>query len=135
MQSDKAVPTAAMPTPAAAVAFFNPGLLNEQEIRRWLFRQFHDTAACPRCRHEPLNAAAASFWQGGRVCCKGCGCWYQATTGTPLAGLKLSMTQIFLVLAGIGLNLDNRTIAGIVGTTQGTVRDFRKRTEVSSCEH
>jgi hypothetical protein len=42
--------------------------------------------------------------------------------------LKLSTTQIFLILAGMGLNLDNRTIAGIATTTPGTVRDFRKKT-------
>ena len=127
MQSNQTLSAVAMPSPAAAVAFFSPDVLDEQQVRSWLFRQFHDTAACPKCNREPSTTASVSFWQGGRVCCKSCGCWYQATTGTPLAGLKLSTTQIFLILAGIGLNLDNRTIAGIAGTTQGTVRDFRRK--------
>lgn len=117
-----------LPPPAMAVAFFGPDILAESKIRAWMFGQFHTTAACPRCKTSPSATATATFWGGGRVSCKACGLWFTATTGTPLAGLKLSTTQIFLILVGLGLNLDHKTIAGIVGTTAATVRDFRKKT-------
>ncbi len=119
--------TAAMPEPQTALAFFHPGLLHEQKIRRWLYEQFHSTAACPRCHTEPTKTGTAAFWDGKRVCCKNCGCWYQATTGTPLAGLKLSVNQIFLILVGIGLNLDNRTISRLVGAGIPTIKRVRSQ--------
>jgi transposase-like protein len=116
-----------LPPPAMAVAFFGPDILDESKIRAWMFGQFHTTAACPRCKTSPSATATATFWGGGRVSCKACGLWYTATTGTPLAGLKLSITQIFLILVGFGLGLDIKTIAEIVGTTPATVRDFRRK--------
>ena len=43
--------------------------------------------------------------------------------------MKLNDEQFFLLLVGIGLNLDNRTTAGMVGINSTSVRENRLKIE------
>lgn len=119
-----------LPTAAQAVSALRD-CLDTVKIRRFLFGHLHGgRAACPACGVEIADArAVASFWEGRRVACKGCRHYFTAATGTPFSKSKLSDEQIFLLLACIGLDLDNRTAAAVIGVNASSVRENRQKIE------
>jgi len=105
------------------------GLLEERECREWLLREIHTFGpCCPGCGAELVSERQrASWWAGRRVCCKRCGKYFSAVTGTVLNKMGLSYRQAFLLLLGLDLNLDLKVIAGLCHCHRDTVRLWRDK--------
>ena len=118
-----------LPTGAQAVAALR-GCLDTLKVRRFLFGHLHGgRAACPACGVEVEGKAALAFWEGRRVVCKGCRHYFTAATKTPFSKSKLSDEQIFLLLACIGLELDNKTASAVIRVNTASVRENRQKIE------
>ncbi len=118
-----------LPTPAQAVAVV-AGLLDTGAVRRWLFGHIHsERAACPYCGCTVEGKAAVTFWNGGRVACKGCQHYFTASTATPFSKSKLTDEQTFLLLVSMALKLDTRTTAALIGINTSSVRENRAKIE------
>lgn len=104
-------------------------ILDEQRCREWLLRKVHQAGqCCPGCGAELVNdRQRASWWAGRRVCCKSCGKYFSAVTGTVLNKMGLSYRQAFLLLLGLGLNLNMKVIAGLCHCHRDTVRLWRDK--------
>lgn len=128
-QQDHITKTQKLPTPAQAVSAV-AGLLDTAAVGRWLFGHIHSgRSACPHCGCTVEGKAAATFWSGGRVCCKKCQHYFTAGTGTPFSKSKLSDEQTFLLLVSMGLNLDCKTAAALIGVNTSSVRENRQKIE------
>ena len=119
-----------LPTGFQAVAALRD-CLDTLKVRRFMFGHLHGgQAACPACGVEVADGrAVASFWEGRRVACKGCRHYFTAATGTLFSKSKLSDEQLFLLLACVGLDLDSKTAAAVVGVNTSSVRENRRKIE------
>ncbi|MDD2899482.1 MAG: hypothetical protein PHI31_12305 [Desulfuromonadaceae bacterium] len=118
-----------LPTAAQAVEALR-GCLDTLKVRRFLFGHLHsERASCPHCGVVVEGKAAVSFWEGRRVACKNCRHFFTAATGTAFSKSKLSDEQIFLLLACMGLDLDNRPAAAVIGVNASSVRENRQKIE------
>lgn len=117
-----------------AAGEFRADFLDEERVRSWLFRKLNP--AGPRCAHcgEGVlpGRAASTFWAGGRVCCKRCGKYFTASTGTMISGAALSEREIFLVALLLGLEVPVAEIAEVLGRTEETVRFWRGKLAFAS---
>lgn len=112
------------PTPQV----FGPDLLDPGRCRAWLSQRLHPAGpACPYCRLPVLEAQRARYLDWGRLRCPACGRWHRATTGTPLAGSKLSAPQAVLLIVLLDLVVHPGRVAELVGVSAETVRDWRGR--------
>ena len=104
-------------------------LLDEQRCREWLLSKVHPFGpSCPGCGGPVVNdRQVASWWAGRRVCCKCCGKYFSATTGTVLNKMGLSFRQAFLLLLGLDLNLEIKAIARLCACHRDTVRLWRDK--------
>ena len=117
------------PLPVELMQTITFGMLNDTACCDWLLQYFHgDGFACPHCDQEITSERQRDAFQGGkRVCCKGCGRWFDHRSGTVLAATTLAPRQILLLALLIGAGLSPREIADRLGLHESTVRDWRAR--------
>jgi len=114
--------------PAAVLSGISAELLGEGECRAFILRQIHQRACCPGCLVEIQGERAqASFWSGARVCCKSCGKYFDARTGTVLAGTTLDFRRVLLLALLFGAGVPVRQVADRLQLHESTVRDWRDR--------
>ena len=117
-----------------AAGEFRADFLDEAKVRAWVYRKLNPEG--PRCAHcgEGLlpGKAATTFWNGGRVCCKKCGGYFTASTGTMISGAALSEREIFLLALLLGFEVPVAEIAEILERTEETVRAWRSKLALAS---
>lgn len=115
--------------PAAVLAGVSEDLLQVDHCRMMILQKIHgDRPACPECRAEILTPRAlVSFWSGARVCCKECGKYFDARTGTVLAGTTLDFRQVLLLSLLLSVGIPARQVAVRLRLHESTVRDWRDR--------
>lgn len=118
-------------SPARALAALAPDFLDAHRCRAWLAAQLHPTGpACPHCRLPVPQAQRPRWLAWRRLQCTACGRSYRATTGTILAGCKLTPQQVVLLLLLLGLGQKPGAIARAVGCSAETVREWRARQSI-----
>ena len=115
--------------PGEALEAFGAGFLDPVPCRRWLLERLHpEGAVCPKCGARIRDAGLLrTFWSGQRLRCQACGKYFTAVTGTLLSGSHLGFRRFLLMLVLMSLELDNRTVAGMVGCSQETVRLWHEK--------
>jgi len=85
-------------------------LLDEQRCREWLLSKVHPFGpSCPGCGGPVVNdRQVASWWAGRRVCCKCCGKYFSATTGTVLNKMGLSFSPGVFTVVRSGSEFRNK---------------------------
>ena len=86
-------------TPADVARAFRADYLDEAVCRRWILTTIHGAGAiaCPECRAPLTGIALRRFWEGKRICCRACGKFFTALTGTFLAGCHFNFQEIILL--------------------------------------
>jgi transposase-like protein len=111
-------------SPAGAILALRPEMLNLDECRGWILRQIHQEG--PQCLHcGATDISADSFFKGKRICCRVCGVWFTASTGTILAGSTLDYRAMYLLAVLIGMGQRDTEIAGRLGLNRKTVAEWR----------
>lgn len=120
--------------PGVVLAGISSEILQPDMCRQVILQHFHQGGAvCPECAAPILTErAVASFWSGARVCCKGCGKWFDARTGTVLAGTTLGFQEVYLLALLLASGRPVRQIADRLQLHEGTVRDWRDRLTLGS---
>lgn len=107
---------------------FGAALLSQFRCRDVILRWLHPAGPrCPHCK-EPTPESKRHTWHGGRsIRCTGCGQYYNAFTSTPLAGAKISPSQLVLLAFLTDHRWKNREIARATGLSSQSVRVWRSR--------
>lgn len=115
--------------PAQALAALSPAAFDEAWCREWILRRIHrgGEAKCPHCDTAVSGAQVNTFLAGRRLVCKACRTWFDARTGSILAGTPLKYTQIFCLALFLGMELPVKEIAARVGVNQSTIYDWKDR--------
>lgn len=103
---------------------FSAGFLDEMFCRDWILAEIHGRGEryCPEC-HTPLTEIALQrFGDGKRICCRTCGKFFTALTGTFLAGCHMSFSEVILFAVFLYLRIPAREIARILHISPETVR-------------
>lgn len=110
--------------PADAAAAFRADFLEEEASRRWILAMIHVAGpiTCPDCRAPLTEIALQRFWKGGRICCRACGKYFTALTGTFLAGCHMDFREILLLALFLHFNISAREIARVLKISAETVR-------------
>lgn len=116
-------------TPADVVASLDASWLDEMTCRMWLLLQLHHRGAqCPGCGRPITEAQRLSFSNFKRICCGGCGKYFNGLTGTFLSGVK-DVRQVVLQAYLIGIGLSDSVIADQLGVDRKSVWRCRKKFE------
>ncbi|MCK9362105.1 MAG: hypothetical protein M0P74_00660 [Syntrophales bacterium] len=110
--------------PADVTTDFRAGFLDEVACRRWILTTIHSTVpiTCPECRNPLTDIALQRFWEGRRICCRACGKFFTALTGTFLAGCHMNFQEVMLLAVFLHFNIPAREIARILRISSETVR-------------
>jgi len=103
---------------------FGASFLDEAKCRNWIITMIYGdgAASCPECRAELEGKALLRFWEGRRICCRSCGKYFTALTGTFLAGCHLTFTEVVLLAVFLYFSIPPREVARILRISQETVR-------------
>lgn len=107
-------------------------LLDDTTARRVFVNALHgNKCVCPQCKVSIADKTEAMI-AGKKIKCPQCGKWFVWTTGTPLAGTKLSPAGSLSVLALLGAGADDVLISRLMNISEETVRLWRfKYTELA----
>lgn len=111
-------------TPRDVGREFGAGFLDEGVCRWWILKKIHGDGeiTCPKC-HAPLfSVALRRFWEGLRICCRSCGKFFTARTGTFLDGCHMNFREIILLADFLHHDYPAREIARILKISAETVR-------------
>ncbi len=110
--------------PIDVAASFQAGFLDEDVSRTWILEAIHGRGPvlCPECRCEIEGKALQRFWEGKRVCCRQCGKFFTALTGSFLAGCHMTYSEVLLLAVFLHFGISPREIAGILRISPETVR-------------
>ncbi len=110
--------------PHDVAASFRAGFLDEDACRAWILGTIHGRGPvrCPECRGEMEGKALQRFWEGKRVCCRRCGKFFTALTGSFLAGCHMTYGEVLLLAVFLHFGISPREIAGILKISPETVR-------------
>jgi transposase-like protein len=110
--------------PADVVKAFGADYLDETACRSWILKAIHGTgeAHCPECQVTLSGIASQRFWEGRRICCRSCGKYFTAMTGTFLGGCHLSFQEIILFAVFLYFKIPAAAIAKILKISNETVR-------------
>lgn len=115
--------------PADVARAFRADFLDESVCRAWILTALHGEGPiqCPACRAEMEGVALQRFWEGKRVCCRRCGKFFTALTGTFLAGCHMSYAEVMLLAGFLSFGIQSRDIAKILNVSPETVRQWGKK--------
>lgn len=117
--------------PADAGRIFNANFLDESACRGWILEYIHGaqdgsegqkTIFCPGCQAILEGKALQRFWTGKRICCRKCGKFFTALTGTFLAGCHMKYREILLFALFLNFKIPPREIARILRISTETIR-------------
>lgn len=103
---------------------FNADYLDETICRDWILAAIHGRGMqrCPKC-HEPMTGISSQrFWEGKRICCRACGKYFTALTGTFLSGCHLTFSGVILFAVFLYYRIPVREIARVLRISLETVR-------------
>lgn len=113
-------------TPVAITGVFGAEFLDAGACDAYIIESLHgDCLACPGCG---ATVAARSFHGlrvENRVRCRRCGKFFTALTGTFLSGTHLSSREIVLLALLLGLGVQDKEVARIIGISAESVRLWR----------
>jgi len=111
-------------TPRDVGCQFGAGFLDEGFCRRWILSGIHGAGqiTCPKCRVPLSDIALRRFWEGRRICCRACGKFFTALTGTFLGGCHMDFREVILLAAFLHFDIPHREIARILRISPETVR-------------
>jgi transposase-like protein len=114
-------------TIADVAEVMSPDMLDEEKCRRWILQKLHpDGPFCPRCG-APIDGdrVLSSWWSLRRVCCKNCGRYFTAATGTMVNGINISFRQVFLMAWCFYLGLKISQVAELCQLHADTAKLWR----------
>ena len=111
-------------TPGDVGCKFWVGFLDEDFCRRWILTAIHGEREmnCPECHSSLIGVALQRFWEGKRICCRACGKFFTALTGTFLGGCHMDFREVILLAVFLHYRIPSREIARILKISQETVR-------------
>ena len=103
---------------------FKAGFLDQEVCRWWILKKIHGDGAitCPECYAPLTDIALRRFWEGCRICCRACGKYFTALTGTFLGGCHMDYREIYTLALFLHHNIPAREIARILQISSETVR-------------
>jgi transposase-like protein len=112
-----------------AIREFSTDALDADWCRSWVLQHIHGSlAGCPHCDQVIGDERRQeTFWRRGRLRCNKCGRYFDAHTGTILAGTSLDYREIYLLAFLLGAGLPVREVSKRLGINESTVRDWRDR--------
>lgn len=122
--------------PAAAVREFSPVMFDADSCRMWVLQKIHVAGAkCPHCQAAVTGSRSIeTFWSRGRIVCKSCKRFFDAHTGTILAGSSFDYQEIFFLSFLLGIGRPVKSISECLGVSESTVRDWRDRLSIGLLE-
>ena len=98
--------------------------LDETFCRDWILVAIHGRGEqhCPECQTVLEGKALQRFLEGKRICCRACGKFFTALTGTFLAGCHMDFREIILLAVFLHFRIAAREIARILRISPETVR-------------
>ena len=110
--------------PADVARDFSAAFLDEAACREWILAAIHGRGEqhCPECQAIVTGIASLRFWEGKRICCRACGKFFTALTGTLLAGCHMTFSEVILFAVFLHFRIPSREIARILKVSQETVR-------------
>lgn len=110
--------------PEDVAGIFDADFLDEDICREWILGEIYqdDEIACPRCRKPIKEMALQRFWEGRRICCRECGKFFSALTGTFLSGVHAKFREIILMAILLHFNVKPAEIARMIHVHPETIR-------------
>jgi len=110
--------------PVEVARVFRADFLDEEVCRRWILKTIHGDGEmmCPGCGAPLAGIALQRFWEGKRICCRTCGKFFTALTGTFLAGCHMTFREVILFAVFLHFRIPPREIARILRISVETVR-------------
>ncbi len=107
-------------------------LLDQRLCREWVLRQLHpDGPCCPGCGASPASGAQlASWWALRRLCCKSCGKYYTAATGTILHGVSVDCRQVVMLAWCLASKVGVKRAALACQVHPDTVRQWWRKLQI-----
>lgn len=104
-------------------------MLDQAACLEWLLHVLHNgRAVCAGCGNDIISDRQRAAFMGlKRVCCKDCGRWFDAKTGTILSATTLEPRQVLLLALLLGIGRPVAEISARIGIHESTVRDWRDR--------
>lgn len=115
--------------PRDVLRVFGTSFFDEHACRYWMLQKIHGNQAfCPGCNTEITDIRKRSkFYSGGRLRCYVCGKHFTALTGTFLNGTHMGFKDLILLSVLLGLGLEVKKIADILGRNPETVRLWKHK--------